>query len=65
MIQKIIVAIIVGIALIIAINRIFKALFKKQEDCSGCSSSDCCGCPLEDLKKDIKHNNSNKKSISQ
>lgn len=60
MIQKIIVAIIVGFALIIAAKRIYDSLFKKKEDCGGCSSADCGGCPLHDLKKEIENTNRNK-----
>ncbi|MCF8298178.1 MAG: hypothetical protein K9J13_11580 [Saprospiraceae bacterium] len=55
MIQKIIVAIIVGFAIIIAVKRIYDSVFKKKENCGGCSSGECSGCPLVDLKKDIEN----------
>lgn len=51
-IQEIIVFAIVIIAVIIAGYRIFQSLIGKKSGCEGCAS-DCSGCSLMDLKKNI------------
>lgn len=50
--QDIIVYIIIGIALIIAGYHLVKRLTGKKSACSDCSS-DCSGCAVQELKKNI------------
>lgn len=59
MIQYIITGLIVITAFIIAGIKIYNNLMKKKDGCSGCDSSSCAGCPLDDLKQDIKKNSIN------
>lgn len=54
MIQYIITIIIVAAAFIIAGVKIYRSLMKKKEGCGGCESDSCAGCPLDELKEDIK-----------
>lgn len=52
MIQEIIAAIIIALAVGFAVYRIFRSFQKKNDPCSGCGS-DCGGCAVADLKKEI------------
>lgn len=51
-IQEIIVFVIIGIAVIIAGYKIIQSLAGKKSGCEGCAS-DCSGCSLTELKKNI------------
>lgn len=55
MIQHIITIIIVAAAFIIAGIRIYRNLMKKKEGCGGCETDNCAGCPLDELKEDIRN----------
>lgn len=53
--QEIIVLIIVGVAFSIAGYKIYSHLANPLKGCDNCSS-DCSGCQLQDLKKEIEEN---------
>ncbi len=54
-IQEIIVFAIILLAVIIAGYKIYTHMASPSKGCSGCSS-DCSGCQLQDLKKEIEAN---------
>jgi hypothetical protein len=58
--QVIITVIIVAVALGFAIYRIVRSLRNPLKGCEGCDLN-CAGCSLEDLKREIKEKNANKK----
>jgi hypothetical protein len=53
--QEIIVYFILTCAFLIAGYKLYKKLFNPLKGCSGCES-DCAGCQLQDLKKEIEEN---------
>lgn len=57
--QEIIVLVIVGVAVSIAGYKIFRNLAKPLNGCDGCAS-ECSGCQLQDLKKEIEKNRAKK-----
>jgi len=50
MLQYIITLIIVISAIVFAVIKIYRSVFKRKSGCNGCSSSYCDDCPLEELK---------------
>ena len=61
MLQEIIVFIILLFVLILVSFRIYKSIKKPTKSCNGCADSSCNGCPIDDLKKEIK-NKKNKRN---
>lgn len=57
--QEILVLIIVGVAFSIAGVKIYRHLTNPLKGCDGCDS-DCSGCRLQDLKKEIEANKKKK-----
>lgn len=57
--QEIIVLVIVGVAVAIASFKLYKQFANPLKGCSGCAS-DCSGCQLHDLKKEIEMNKKKK-----
>jgi hypothetical protein len=57
--QELIVLAIVLIAVVIAGYKVYKHLASPLKGCSGCAS-DCSGCQLQDLKKEIEANQNRK-----
>lgn len=60
-IQNIIVYLVIAVAVIIAGYRIFMSVSGKKSGCEGCES-DCSGCSLTDLKRDIEEAKDRKNS---
>lgn len=56
MIQEIIAYGIIVCAFIVAGVFLYRKYIRRKTGCSGCSTSDCGGCPLEELKKEIEAN---------
>jgi len=50
MLQTIITLIIVISAIVFAVIKIYRSVFKRKSGCNGCSSSYCDDCPLGELK---------------
>lgn len=61
--QNIIVIAIIAVALIYAGFKIYRAFTNPLKGCSGCES-DCSGCELVDLKKEIEENKRKKESAA-
>lgn len=59
--QEIIVLIIIGIAFAVAGYRIYRKFTAPLSGCEGCAS-DCSGCQLQDLKKEIEENKKKKEA---
>ncbi|NTW25624.1 MAG: FeoB-associated Cys-rich membrane protein [Lentimicrobium sp.] len=57
--QEILVFVIVGVAVAIATYKLYKQFTNPLKGCSGCAS-DCSGCQLEELKKEIDRNKKKK-----
>jgi len=57
--QEILVLIIVGLAISVAGYKIFRHLTNPLKGCDGCGS-ECSGCQLQDLKKEIEENKNRK-----
>jgi len=57
--QEIVVLVIVGVAVAIAAYKLYKQFTNPLKGCSGCDS-DCSGCQLQDLKKEIELNKKKK-----
>lgn len=59
--QELIVLLITGIAFAVAGIKIYRKFTDPLKGCSGCAS-DCAGCQLQDLKKEIEENKKKKES---
>ncbi|PKP45844.1 MAG: hypothetical protein CVT94_16640 [Bacteroidetes bacterium HGW-Bacteroidetes-11] len=59
--QELVVLVITGIAFAVAGVKIYRKFTDPLKGCSGCAS-DCSGCQLQDLKKEIEENKKKKDS---
>ena len=57
--QEIFVLIIIGIAAAIAVYKVIKHLTAPLQGCNSCAS-DCSGCQIQDLKKEMEENKKRK-----
>lgn len=55
MLQEILTYVIVFVTLLIVCYKIYQTFTKPKSGCDGCSSN-CSGCALDDLKKEIEKN---------
>ena len=61
--QNIIVIVIIAVAVLFAGFKIYRAFTNPLKGCSGCES-DCSGCELVDLKKEIEENKRKKEEAA-